>query len=240
MKLLIKLFFILFLFTSNKIISQESAICIYKVYPTNDFEKSDSKNQELSNAFSMLNKALNIAKDFEYILKYNKDESIFNKKEDMISDVNSSSYYAIATALVGRGVFYNALDKNIAFHQIESMGKEFIIELPSQGEWQITKETKTIDGFKVFKAISECSTCANNSIQEVWFTPEISTEFGPLGLNGLPGLILEVKKKGFILRLDDIQFKEIEIEKPSNGERITYTEYHKLTDQARKNAKGSK
>ena len=57
----------------------------------------------------------------------------------------------------------------------------------------------------------------------VWFTPEIATSFGPKGLDGLPGLILEatINGKSYIYATKiEIDLKNIKIERPK-GKNIT-------------------
>lgn len=54
--------------------------------------------------------------------------------------------------------------------------------------WNISEETKKINRHDCIKAT--CSFRGRN--YTVWFAPDIQTGFGPIKLNGLPGLILEV------------------------------------------------
>ena len=42
----------------------------------------------------------------------------------------------------------------------------------------------------------------------VWFTTEIPFSYGPLGLSGLPGLILEMNKRNVVFGAKLIRFKE--------------------------------
>lgn len=54
--------------------------------------------------------------------------------------------------------------------------------------WEIEKETRIIEGFKVQKATT--SFAGRDYI--AWFSPEIPIPDGPYKFNGLPGLILEI------------------------------------------------
>ncbi len=64
--------------------------------------------------------------------------------------------------------------------------KEKITKIP----WEIDSKSKgTILGYKCKKATG----LFRGRVYTVWFTTEIPVKFGPWKLNGLPGLILEVK-----------------------------------------------
>ncbi len=55
-------------------------------------------------------------------------------------------------------------------------------------DWQLTKETDTIAGYKVQKATSNFG----GRSWIAWFSPEIPYNDGPYKFNGLPGLIVKV------------------------------------------------
>jgi len=64
--------------------------------------------------------------------------------------------------------------------------------------WKITDETKTINGFKVRKAVTESIEIAKGEPSYygkvyAWFTEEIPIPVGPERYVGLPGLILEIE-----------------------------------------------
>ncbi len=55
-------------------------------------------------------------------------------------------------------------------------------------QWEISYDkTKNILGYKCYRAKHKGSPKI-----EVWFTPEIPTKYGPLDINGLPGLVTEL------------------------------------------------
>ena len=66
-------------------------------------------------------------------------------------------------------------------------------------KWELTKETKIIDGLKCYKAVSYQFTDDNKKIDNkkflitAWYCPEIFIQEGPLGYGDLPGLILEIQ-----------------------------------------------
>lgn len=57
----------------------------------------------------------------------------------------------------------------------------------------------------------------------VWFTPEIPLAFGPAGLGGLPGLIVEATKYRYTLIIKKIRYfeKDLTIDKRKEGKMVT-------------------
>ncbi|UYW00797.1 GLPGLI family protein [Flavobacterium agricola] len=105
-------------------------------------------------------------------------------------------------------------------------------------DWQITTESKIIDGFTCYKArgvIKNFNEQYNQHI-EAWFCPAIALPYGPYIYAGLPGLIFEV------YRLDgkELHWKLKAIEKnktksfavPDAKKTIHYEVYDKLYDDA--------
>ena len=107
-------------------------------------------------------------------------------------------------------------------------------------KWQLSKEQKTIKGFKVYKATG-FETIKNNSGEHeisiiAWYTPEINLAFGPANYVNLPGLILELKRNRNTYTVESIEEKEvIEIEKPSKGKQVTQAEFEEIGAKVMKN-----
>ena len=78
-------------------------------------------------------------------------------------------------------------------------------------EWKFTEERKKIKDFSCQKAILEL----NGRTYEVWFTTQIPINFGPLRLNGLPGLVVEAT-----IDQDFMNFKLLKIKKIESGNSI--------------------
>ena len=68
--------------------------------------------------------------------------------------------------------------------------------------YSLTGKTKDINGFSCQEAITKF----NGRTYFIWFTPEIAVNYGPLKLNGLPGLIIEVVE---VTKNIKIKFKSI-------------------------------
>ena len=100
-------------------------------------------------------------------------------------------------------------------------------------EWKMLEEEKTILNYRCKRASARYPV-DKNLLFELWYTGELPALGGPMDLNGLPGLILEVarNRKPFykvlaIKRLPDDA--KVLIEKPLPNEKaITLSEYQKI------------
>ncbi|MEN2489153.1 GLPGLI family protein [Flavobacterium sp. B11] len=129
-------------------------------------------------------------------LYYSKNKSVFSIVEQPLSYENVD-YYAFIASLVSNR-YYLDLDKQEKTCFEELGGEKLNVILPfKQYKWEISTETKKINNYTCYKATCSWNdfNIRGNSISvynsEVWFTPEIPSSFGPMGLDGLPGLVLE-------------------------------------------------
>lgn len=134
---------------------------------------------------------------FEYELYYNKSISVFKSVDRMQEDDNDDHLFQLVKRLAG-GLCYKDIEKKEKLTQIESFGETFNVIKPyDEYKWDITTETKIINGYKCYKATThkeefdEKRNRTNRFNPIVWFAPEIPVPFGPKGLDGLPGLVLE-------------------------------------------------
>lgn len=100
--------------------------------------------------------------------------------------------------------------------------------------WELKNEQKKIGSFNCQKAVTRLY----GREYEVWYTPEVPVVFGPWKLNGLPGLILEVRSADGEIKFMALQvsltLKDHYIVKaPTGGEVIKggYLAFRKLQDQ---------
>ncbi len=128
------------------------------------------------------------------------------------------------------------------FNKVYSLNDSLVIGVDDKSEfavsfdssevtYTITPEIKYILGFKCFKAnISYKSTLKHQfarSHVEVWFTPEINKNGGPILYTNLPGLILEVKLREALITASDISnIRNVRIVE-SNKKIITEDQFHK-------------
>jgi GLPGLI family protein len=141
----------------------------------------------------------------------NETEKI-NKKDDELSfniKIRDTTDYYIRSDKVKNEIFEFAkgFKKNEFYYILEDM--------PSV-EWAITDATKKINNHNCNQAT--CSFRGRN--YTAWFTSEIQTSFGPLKLNGLPGLILELSDdtKEVVLHVKSISNEN----KPIDNDRSKY------------------
>ena len=130
------------------------------------------------------------------ILYFNNKESIYiinNEKEltqiQKISDGStvhpSNTNDSIANK--PRFIYYDAKNK-IFYNNIINNNIEMIIKDTVSISWNIKKDFKKILGFNCQKAIGKL----NDKNYEVWFSKDLKYPYGPIKINGLNGLILEL------------------------------------------------
>ena len=182
-------------------------------------------------------------KNLKYIkfrLQINDQESLFKMQESMENEALRG--FAFTKIMAGfSGTYYSNSQEDICLNQTNAFGRDFIISSKmSSIKWQLSKEQKTIKGFKVYKATG-FETIKNNSGEHeisiiAWYTPEINLAFGPVNYVNLPGLILELKRNRNTYTVDSIEEKEvIEIEKPSKGKQVTQAEFEEIGAKVMKN-----
>jgi GLPGLI family protein len=176
-------------------------------------------------------------KEVELALYFTKEVAVFKQinKISVADDVLSK----MASIIAGGERYYNVVTKQKIEH-MDTMGEEFNVVLPfKEYTWEITKETKKINGYTCYKAIShlsEYSKLRKKSISidpVVWFTPEMPFTFGPAGLDGLPGLVLEGSINGrlyfYATKIEfDIKADDIDFSKPKKGKYITPAEFEDI------------
>ncbi|MGO2358816.1 MAG: GLPGLI family protein [Mesonia sp.] len=209
-----------------------SGIITYKKQFIGEMKNPLLKKDKLNESMAQLN----------YILKFKGAESLFFLEEKMETDANTNS--ALSKRIGGTsGKYYMDVKNKTILHETEIFSQKFLVILNDKNFF-ITKESKTIEGFKCFKAIFKKIEKAPNknlkdieSIVEVWFAPELSFPFGPLDYYNLPGLILEVKTNNIILRAKKISLKKnnFDIERPCDGQELTEKEYLNTLEKIVKN-----
>lgn len=173
------------IFFSLNLYSQEFAGVAYygkKAEFHESSEKSSSPPQQRKNMIFNLKKDL--AK-LEYHLIFTRNESVFEKVESM--QVNSDSGVGLANVMGdGSGIKYLNLKENLKLHQKEFAGKDFLIKQNLIDlDWEIIAESKTINGYKSYKAITHAVQAGSRKNKKVeiiaWFTPDIPIGAGPVG-----------------------------------------------------------
>lgn len=178
-----------------------------------------------------------ILKQNEYCLYISKNRSIY-KKINKIESIEETNKFAVIAKTLSGGTYYCDTEAKEKICQKEN-GEIFNITRPlDEYKWTFTNESKMINGYKCYKATShkeEFSKFRGKSISIspiVWYAPELPLPFGPSGLDGLPGLVLEGSMNGksyFYATKIDFDLKEkINFERPTKGKYVTPQEYEDI------------
>ena len=196
---------ILIIMLTESIYSQkENFIAIYKIdyIPYNYDSILNSKKDEnkelqkmLKNHFEKLKFSFKQLHKINFILKYNKNESLYYKEKSILLDENSmKSVYPILSIKDSRYYTYN--DK--IYSNINAFGQDFNLEF-DKVKWEITNESKKIGAYNCYKAIGTLkkNKYLNKKDKKItaWFSPDIPFNFGPKYYNGLPGLIIRLEER---------------------------------------------
>jgi GLPGLI family protein len=183
----------------------------------------------------VIQKANEIKYSIELDLFYNNNESLYFSEQKL--SIKNSLEEEFARITVGANLIrYKNNTKREKFYQIDESGQKFNVILNfDEYKWEITTESKIINGYKCFKAISykeefdKIRNRKNVFHPVVWFTPEIPSSFGPEGFDGLPGLVLEASRNGraflFATKIEFDYKGTIQIRKPQKGKDVTEIEY---------------
>jgi len=170
-----------------------------------------------------------------YELLYSDGISIYN----LAKNTNNQNDESVSLEVDDNNVFYKDFKSKNLIKQAEFLSRTFLItnSLPKL-QWKITNETKEIGKYKVTKAILK----RNNEIIEAWFTNKIAVGDGPESFYGLPGLILELKTKNYVLKVKDIIFLKDapKITKPEKGKKVSQSQFDKIVQKKNKNKSNEK
>lgn len=191
----------------------------------------------------LLKKLGDMMDNLEFELIFDSNKSVFKQTDIQVSK-EDEKIHKIASSGVGQDVFYYK-DKKEKYVLKESFGKDYKVIFPyEQYKWIITNETKNIKGYTCYKAYAEWSEYDYkrekilNFKPVVWFTKSIPFPYGPKGLDGLPGLVLEGSFNGVLYfklkknpkHTDDLILETYEEEFPDIMEdrKIQFTKYVKM------------
>src|SRR5690625_1068513 len=242
-KIILILFFLFPSFIFAQILSGE---IIYKVkfldksknktdiiIPLNSTEKE--AEQHLSDIFSKIDRAIPY---LQFDLFFNQTEALFQHQENIKID-NGPNLDLGISATGGRGVFYSNLPKDQNIHQKDYLKLVRVISKISDIKWKIKNEFKTISGYKCQKAQANIyvSTAHPEKKITVWFTKDLPFSFGPLGMAGLPGMLLGVERLKLFIYADEIKLskKDKKITPPKKGEKVTIDYIKEVDKDMRKN-----
>lgn len=238
MKKIKKRILLYILFITSIVFSQKnnSGIIYYQSFINKEKVKNsllDKKNKKLN---SLIKKSLDYNEPINSQLKFSNGRGVFTVEDKMSKDEsNLGQNMAIIRAGGSNEYYFNDKNKIYLIKDCEALGECFIFD-NAYLEWQLTQETKTINGYKTYKATR------SNSQVIAWYTPSIPLGFGPKGEYGLPGLILELEIGKIVFKAIKIVLnpKEvIKIEEPKGGKRVSKEEYEIIMGKAKKSLFGN-
>lgn len=127
----------------------------------------------------------------QYILTGNRKKAHFKTIPKMNSDANKKSIFDSNTS-----EYYYDIERNKAYESTNLGGVDYNVFFPLDFlDWQITNETKEINGYLCYKALGvrkiDDIRGKSDRVVEAWFCPAVPYRYGPQMYFGLPGLIFE-------------------------------------------------
>lgn len=230
----------LLLLISTICLSQtKQGIVIYKKEKLNYLSESDSFKEKNKERTVYLNKVLDMDRNSKKALKELDYKLVFKDYKSSFSvvsylEVENNRYSKLAIGASGRGVYYSNIKEGKNIRAVNVYGEDFIIKFPKRN-WNLTSETKKIGDYICYKATSIKEIMGRKGVItkaiEAWYSPSITIPFGPLGYNGLPGLIIEltVGKERYLVNKIELSDKmKIELLEPTRGKLVTKREFDKI------------
>ena len=139
----------------------------------------------------------------EYELKFNESKSTFKTIE------NEDDKGIIAIRKKAFGIYYKDSIANVLF--INRRFKDYKVIL-TPIDWKIQQEQKEILGYNCRKATGyKICPKTNDTLSwkyEAWYSEDIKIKHGPLGTEGLPGLVLQLDYSGYHLKAKSLKFEQ--------------------------------
>ncbi len=229
--------------------SQEfQGVATYKSHRKVDLKmEGKSKNPEIE---KQIQDQLREQFQQEYTLKFNKNESLYNKNEKLSKPNPMAGGFSI-TVTDGSDLIYKNIKENRYTNKTEMYGKVFLIQdALKDNNWELADETKNIGDYTCFKATfneeyttqtissdGEMESVTKNRTTTAWYTPQLPISNGPSEFYGLPGLILEINDGELTLVCTKIVLnpsEKVEIEEPTKGKKVSQSEFDKIMEKKNK------
>lgn len=133
------------------------------------------------------------------IVRYTSENKLNNLTNH--SDIIAGTYYPM---------FYYPKDKLFYSNNYSNYTELVICKDDVNIAWEITEETKNIDGYNCIKAIGKARNVYSKEEEhysyEAWFAPELPYQYGPFNITGLPGLVVYANERNEkIFKLERIE-----------------------------------
>ena len=235
-----------FLLLSNVVISQiNEGIVTYK----KSFEKSFAElNQDLKDkdreSFEKYNEFMKRAEEvvnlLDFKLVYNNTESLFSV-DDFIDSEADQRFLGLAVGPLGARIYYYNGMKNNYLVETDAFGDLFVVEMLKH-EWVLVNQQKVINGYPCYKANTLVKIQGRNGElkkeAEAWYCNDLPQSYGPLGFNGLPGLIIQLTYNNEVYTVSQIDAspkRPVKIVPPSKGKKVTKEEFEEIGNKAMSN-----
>lgn len=175
-----------------------------------------------------------LSKARTFYLYYNNGESIYiqeNAKKIDSPDLNMEKEKAkkIEIGNNGGGIYKNFKSKEY-LHEADVLGKQLLVtDKLEKISWVFLNDEKKIGSINCKKA----KAIINNEETIAWYNEELAITDGPEDFYGLPGLVIEVVTNDKTYHAINIQKNNnrLEIKKPSEGTKVTKSQYLKILDE---------
>lgn len=212
-------------------------VVTYKMKVQADNNTKPTQHQEI------VEKLRKACEELEFELIASQQLGIYKYKKKMEIDDENLIYKMAIIQGGGYSIYYRTMDNKV--EHINDFGKKInVVYDPNELNWEITGETKSILGYTCYKAVGykEQYDPGRKKLlifsPVAWFAPELNMPFGPNGIDGLPGLVLEGSMNGkLFLYADKIEINtNLKNERKlmiDNGEEMTENEYLELLQKMR-------
>ena len=187
-----------------------------------------------------------LQKQFEktYVLTFGQEQSVY--KEDEALALPSVGSEMIIVSSYGSDILYKNIKDERYTKQSDFLGKIFLIQdVIEKIDWKLHADTKNIGNYTCFKATTEklvTDPFADEPTDEsrtitAWYAPQIPVSNGPVGFQGLPGLILELTYDTKTILCSKVILNPKNpntIEPPSKGKSVSQSEYDKIVEKKMK------
>ena len=208
---------------------------------------TEIKSDEDAEMKKLVQEALKKATENSYLLTFNKQECLYEKKQELEKPQAKEDEFTLSISLTTEGQKYINLKDKFSVIEDDIYQKDFLrVDSLSNFNWRLIDETKKIGDYNCFKAeviipVSDKEKDAyteflkrkekgktsglfdisepKDKVVTAWYAPEIPVSFGPDNYWGLPGLILEIDEEQKIILCSKITLsnKNIIKIKPPNN-----------------------
>lgn len=175
------------------------------------------------------------------VLYFNAKHSLYEsiRQEDKKPDYSSASdntniKISISNTQQEERTYVDISNKKI-IEEKELMGKKFlIIDQLQKEKWKMTGRQKMLLNYPLQEAMA----INGKDTTIVWFTSEIPVATGPMGIAGLPGLVLEASVgSGLVVKATAVKLNEnadAKITEPTKGKKVSAEQFKKIAEEKAK------